>query len=82
MKVRAVIKPVHAGYEARVKRRDPHSETWARVGTVTVSAAGRMRYVWRTRYRDAVQDAPYLIRFRIPGHGKSNKTEAYALFGE
>jgi len=82
VKVRAVAEPVHAGYEARVQRRDPHSQTWARVGAVTVSAAGRMRYVWRTRYGDAVQDAPYLFRFRIPGHGKSNKTEAYVLFGE
>ena len=37
---------------------------------------------WRTDQGDAVQDAPYLFRFRILGHGASNPTEAYILFGE
>lgn len=80
--VRGKVKPPHAGAVAKVLRRDPHTTGWARVGTVTVPDTGRMRFAWRTRYEDAVQDAPYLFRFKIPGHGRSNTTEAYVLFGE
>ena len=52
------------------------------VGTVTVSARGTMRFAWETTRQDPVQDAPYLFKFRIPGHGHSNRTEAFVLFGE
>jgi hypothetical protein len=82
VKVRGVVVPAHAGADARVLRQDPHSTEWHRVGTVTVSDQGRMRFTWRTRRADAVQDAPYRFRFRIPGHGRSNATEALVLFGE
>ena len=68
--------------EAVVLRKTPGEDTWERMGTVPVSDTGRMKWRWRTRYRDAVQDAPYLLRFRIPGHGKSEAVEAYVLFGE
>lgn len=68
--------------EAVVQRKAPGAETWERVGTVSISEAGRMKWRWRTRRADAVQDAPYLLRFRIPGHGKSDTVEAYVLFGE
>ena len=80
--VRGKVEPPHAGHLARVLRRDPGSTVWRPVGTVTVSDRGRMRFVWRTTRADAVQDAPYLFRFRIPGHGASDRTEAYVLFGE
>ncbi len=82
VRIRGIVEPVHAGLEAKVLRLDPGSDAWERVATVVVSDAGRMRYVWRTRYRDAVQDAPYRFRFSIPGHGASNATEAYVLLGE
>ncbi len=80
--VRGKVEPPHAGHVARVLRRDPHSTDWTVVGTVVVSDRGRMRFVWETTREDAVQDAPYLFKFRIPGHGHSNKTEAFVLFGE
>ncbi len=80
--VRAKVRPPHAGYVASVLRRAPRSDRWVRVARVTVSASGRMRYRWRTEREDAVQDRPYLFRFKIPGHGTSNRTEAYVLFGE
>jgi hypothetical protein len=68
--------------EAVVLRQAPHSDVWERVGTVPVSDTGRMKWRWRTRRSDAVQDAPYLLRFRIPGTGKSETVEAFVLFGE
>ena len=80
--VRGRVEPPHAGRVARVLRRDPGSDVWRRAGTVTVSDRGRMRFVWHTTRADAVQNAPYLFRFRIPGHGASDRTEAYVLFGE
>jgi hypothetical protein len=80
--VRGKVRPAHAGMEARVLRRDPHASDWTRVGTVTVSDTGKMRFVWQTEFEDAVQDAPYLFRFKIPDHGRSTTTEAYVLFGE
>jgi hypothetical protein len=52
------------------------------VGTVTVSARGTMRFAWETTRQDPVQDAPYLFKFSFPGHGHSNRTEAFVLFGE
>jgi len=80
--VRGAVVPAHAGRVARVLRQDPHTKVWTRVGEVTVSDMGTMRLRWRTHRPDAVQDAPYLFRFTIPGHGRSNATEAFVLFGE
>jgi hypothetical protein len=80
--IRAKVRPPHAGYVASVLRRAPRSDRWVRVARVTVSDSGRMRYRWRTEREDAVQDRPYRFRFRIQGHGTSNSTEAYVLFGE
>ena len=68
--------------EAVVQRKAPGSDTWERVATVSISDTGRMKWRWRTRRSDAVQDAPYLLRFRIPGHGRSDTVEAFVLFGE
>jgi len=68
--------------EAIVQRKAPGSDAWDRVGTVSISDAGRMKWRWHTRRADAVQDAPYLLRFRVPGHGKSDTVEAFVLFGE
>ncbi len=68
--------------EAVVQRKAPGADRWERVGTVSISDAGKMRWRWRTRRADAVQDAPYLLRFKIPGHGRSDVVEAFILFGE
>ncbi len=42
----------------------------------------RAKWRWHTRRRDAVQGAPYLLRFKIPGHGRSDTVEAWVLLGE
>jgi hypothetical protein len=78
--LKAVVSPVHA--EAVVLRQAPGASGWERVDTVAISDSGKMKWRWHTRRRDAVQDAPYLFRFKIPGHGKSDIVEAFVLFGE
>jgi hypothetical protein len=77
--LRAEVSPVHD--EAFVLRKAPYGR-WERVDAVAISEDGRLRWRWRTHRRDAVQDAPYLLRFRIPGHGRSDAVEAFVLFGE
>jgi hypothetical protein len=68
--------------EALVLRKVPGDDRWRRVDTVAISSAGRMTWRWHTHRRDAVQDAPTLLRFRIPGHGQSDVVQAFVLFGE
>jgi hypothetical protein len=80
--VRARARPPHAGSVAQVLRKRPHGFVFKRIGEVQVSNAGRMTFRWFTTRAAAVQDAPYLFRFRIRGHGASETTEAYVLFGE
>jgi hypothetical protein len=80
--IRGRVSPPHDGLEARVLRQDPRSERWRVVDVVRVTARGKMRFHWDTTRGDAVQDAPYRFRFRIPGHGASNATEAFVLLGE
>lgn len=78
--LKGAVSPRHD--EAVVQRMAPGSDRWERVGTVSISDAGKMRWRWRTRRSDAVQEAPYLLRFKIPGHGRSDTVEAFVLFGE
>jgi hypothetical protein len=78
--LRGTVASVHD--EAIVLRKAPGSNRWERVDTVAITDAGRMIWRWRTHRHDAVQDAPYLLRFTIPGHGRSDVVEAYVLFGE
>jgi hypothetical protein len=78
--LRGTVATVHE--DAVVLRRAPGSNRWERVGTVDITDAGRMIWRWRTHRRDAVQDAPYRLRFTIPGHGRSDVVEAWVLFGE
>jgi hypothetical protein len=78
--LRGEVSPAHA--EAVVLRKAPGADRWERVEVVSITDEGRLRWRWRTHRRDAVQDAPYLLRFRIPGHGRSDAVEAFVLFGE
>ncbi len=80
--VRGKARPPHAGSIAQVLRQRPHGFVFKRVGQVRVSSSGRMKFRWFTTRASAVQDAPYLFKFRIRGHGTSEPTEAYVLFGE
>ncbi len=41
-----------------------------------------MRYTWETTYEDAVQNRPYLFKFKIVNHGVSNGVQVWVLFGE
>lgn len=80
--LRARVSPAHAAQRASVVRKRPYASTWRVVGEVFISDTGRMRWAWHTTIDDAVQRRPYEFRFRIPGHGLSNKVEAFVLFGE
>lgn len=73
------VRPLHAGVMADVLRRNPHGHVWREVGQVRVSDGGTLRYRWPTTYEDA-RRKPYLFKFRIPGHGRSNVTEAEVFF--
>lgn len=65
-----------------VVRKRPYASTWRVVGEVSISDTGPMRWSWDTTVDDAVQRRPYEFRFRIPGHGLSNKVEVFVLLGE
>lgn len=78
--LKATVSPNHD--EAIVLRKAPGAARWERVEAVPISAAGVIRWRWHTHRPDAVQDAPYLLRFHIPGHGHSDVVEAFVLFGE
>lgn len=80
--LRAKATPAHAGSMAAVLRRDPRSNVWMRVAAVRVSDYGKMRYEWETSRADADQQDPYLFRFKITGHGRSNKLQTWVLLGE
>ena len=73
--VKGKVRPPHAGNVATVLRRNPHGHVWREIATVDVSDAGTMRYRWVTTHDD-VRDHPYLFKFRIRGHGRSDATEA------
>lgn len=78
--LKGTVSPAHA--EAVVLMKAPGEDRFHREDSVAISDAGRMKWRWETRRRDAVQDEPYLLRFKIPGHGKSDVVEAFVLFGE
>lgn len=78
--LKGTVSPVHE--EAFVVMKAPGDDRFRREDTVSISDAGRMKWRWHTRRGDAVQDEPYLLRFKIPGHGRSDVVEAFVLFGE
>ena len=80
--IRGKVRSAHSQYSAAVLRRNPHSSNWRTVDQVPISDYGKMRFSWRTTQDDAVQDAPYVFKFKIRGHGSSNRTQAFVLFGE
>ncbi len=73
--VKGKARPPHGGASATVVRRNPHGHVWHEIATVPVSDAGTMRYRWLTTVDDARRD-PYVFKFRIRGHGRSEATEA------
>jgi hypothetical protein len=81
--IKGHVLPAHAHLDAVVMRRKPHRSVYRRVGTVPISDRGGMRFRWDTSETQlAYQGAPYLFRFRIPGHGVSNATEVNVVYGE
>ena len=72
--VKGKVRPPHARAQATVVRRNPHGQVWREVATVPVSDAGTMRYRWLTTLDDTRRD-PYVLKFRIRGHGRSGATE-------
>jgi hypothetical protein len=80
--LRAKVEPPHGRLEANVLYLRPGAERFRRGATVPISDAGRMRWSFRSRRSDANQTEPWLFRFRIADHGRSDVAEVYILFGE
>lgn len=80
--LRAKVRPPHAKLDARVVFLRPGADRWRRGVTVPISDTGRMRWSFRSSRGDADQTEPWLFRFRIHGHGKSDVAEVFILFGE
>jgi hypothetical protein len=79
--LRGKVRPVHAGAWAAVLHRDPGSNVWMRLGQVRVSDFGKMRWEWKTTREDVDQHDPYIFRFKITGHGRSNKVRVWVVRG-
>ncbi|HEX5148049.1 MAG TPA: hypothetical protein VFW02_03130 [Candidatus Limnocylindrales bacterium] len=80
--LRATVGPPHPHLEANVLYLRPGAERWRRGVTVPISDTGRMRWSFRSVRADADQTEPWLFRFRIAGHGRSDVVETFILFGE
>lgn len=65
------VKPAHAGKTATAQMKEPGDDTWTDVATDTISAAGKMRWTWRTDATDA-NTSPYRLRWKVAGHGNSD----------
>ena len=78
--LRGKVSPTHAGFRARVLRRDPGSNVWMLVDAVRVSDRGGMRWRWKTTFHDADRDHPYTFKFVIARHRASNNVRTWVLF--
>ncbi len=75
--IRGRVSGSHSRVDAVLMVRRPRSQTWQEVDTVRITDLGRMRFVWEPTEDDFDPSKPYRFRFRIPGHGWSEITEAY-----
>lgn len=83
VRLRGKVRPSHGSLAAEVWRQNPGSRQWRLVDdSVSISDNGSMRWSWRTTIDDADQERPYHFRFRIRGHGRSDVTEVWVIFGE
>ena len=80
--LRGEVKPKHSRYEARVLRQDPGSSAWHKVAEVPIGAQGKMKWTWRVKEADVDYGGPYRLKFKIPGHGKSNAVKTWVIYGE
>jgi hypothetical protein len=80
--LRAAVRPSHADLDARVIFLRPGADRWRRGVGVPITETGRMRWSFRSSRDDADQTEPWLFRFRIFGHGRSDAAEVFILFGE
>lgn len=80
--LRAKVDPPHGRLDANVLFLRPGAERFRRGVTVPVSDTGRMRWSFRSRRGDANQTEPWMFRFRIAHHGRSDVAEVFILFGE
>ena len=76
--LRAKVLPPHGRQEARVVFLRPGADRWRGGVTVPISDGGRMRWAFRTSSTE-VGAEPWLFRFRIRGHGRSDVTEVLIL---
>jgi hypothetical protein len=80
--LRATVDPPHGHQEANVLFLRPGADRWRRGVTVPIGDMGRMRWSFRSTRADANQTEPWLFRFRIADHGRSDVAEVFILFGE
>lgn len=78
--LRGKVSPAHAGFRARVLRRDPGSNVWMLVDAVRVSESGGMRWRWKTTFHDADRYHPYTFKLVIARHRASNRVRVWVLF--
>lgn len=76
--VRGLVQPSHHGYRAEVWRRLPESGgDWKKIAETPIHQHGKMRWEWNANMSDENCHATYGFQFRIPGHGRSNKTRIW-----
>lgn len=80
--LRAKVEAPHGNREANVLYLRPGAEHFRRGATIPIGDTGRMRWSFRSGRADANQTEPWLFRFRIADHGRSDVAEVFILFGE
>jgi hypothetical protein len=77
--LRGRVRPPHASLTAYVVFLRPGADDWRRGVSVRISETGRMHWSFRSATQDADPTEPWLFRFRIPGHGKSDAAQVFLL---
>jgi hypothetical protein len=74
--LRGEVDPPHGRLEARTTYLRPGAKRWRRGVDVSISPAGRMSEAFRA-VTEMVDEDPWLFRFRISGHGKSDRVKVW-----
>jgi hypothetical protein len=80
--LRGELRPPHAWMRVQILRKRPGASAFVKVATADISAAGHVRWSWRTAIGDAHQNAPYQFKLRLRNHGVGNPIRVWVLFGE
>jgi len=75
--IRGKVRPVHQDLAAIVLRQRPGTAVWDRIGTVPISAHGKMRFRLDLVRSDVHASKPDRIKLKIVGHGASRSVDVY-----